>query len=205
MSKVTKTNENKIFRTFTEKEKNEIFLQIYKEQKPRIELFLHARISNNEVREDIVSETFLKVFQKLETFDPNKKVNNKNVQLTTWVHSIALNCLIDYVRKNSRYTVINESDLNTFDEEQRTFEFKEVSEMTADKQLENNELTDKILTAFEQIRPKQKEVAIQYFIYEKNYNEIAEKLEMPLNTVKVAILRAREVLQSALKFEYARL
>ena len=59
--------------------------------------------------------------------------------------------------------------------------------------------------AFDKIKPTYREVAIEHFIYEQNYNEIAEKLDIPLNTVKVAILRAREVLQGALKYEYASL
>ena len=188
---------NEVTKTQT---KDELFTAIYNEQKPLIELYLRTKISNEEVRNDIISDTFMKVFQKLETYNPNK-----NAKLTTWVHVIARNTLIDYIRKNKN-CAISETDLNSDDNtDNRLFEFKNVNEVTADKRLENNELADKIITAFEKIKPTYKEVAIQHFIYEQNYNEIAEKLDIPLNTVKVAILRAREVLQGALKFEYASL
>ena len=177
--------------------KAEIFTKIYNEQKPRLELYLRTKINNEEVRNDIISDTFIKVFQRMEeTYKPEMS------RITTWVHTIARNTLIDYIRKN-KYSVISETDLNSDSDEHQTFEFKDMSETTADKQLENNELADKIMDAFENIKPSYKEVAIQHFIYEQDYNEIADKLDMPLNTVKVAIMRAREVLQGALKFEYA--
>ena len=179
--------------------KEEIFTKIYNEQKPRIELYLRTKISNEEVRNDIISETFIKVFQRMdETYKPEMS------RITTWIHTIARNTLIDYIRKNKN-CVISEADLNDENNETKQFEFKDASEVTADKQLENNELADKIMDAFENIKPSYKEVAIQHFIYEQNYNEIANKLDIPLNTVKVAIMRAREVLQGALKYEYATL
>ena len=181
--------------------KDEIFTKIYNEQKPRIELYLRTKISNEEVRNDIISETFIKVFQRMdETYKPEMS------KVTTWIHKIALNTLIDYIRKDkTKNCATTEADLNLNDDDHQTFEFKNVSEVTADKQLENNELADKIMDAFENIKPSYKEVAIQHFIYEQNYNEIADKLDIPLNTVKVAIMRAREVLQGALKYEYATL
>ena len=195
---------NQIFKAMNEvtkaQSKDEIFTKIYNEQKPLIELYLRTKITNEEVRNDIISETFIKVFQRMEeTYKPEMS------KITTWIHTIARNTLIDYIRKEKiKNCATTEADLNLHDDE-KTFEFKNVSEVTADKQLENNELADRILMAFDKIKPTYREVAIEHFIYEQYYNEIAEKLDIPLNTVKVAILRAREVLQGALKYEYASL
>ena len=177
------------------------FVDVYNEYKDRIELYLRTLVKNDEIRKDVLSDTFMKVFEKLHTYNPAR------VKLSTWLHTIARNNVIDMVRKDKvtgRDRLRYESELNNT-ENDSSFEFTNTHEVSADKQLENNELADKIMDAFENIKPSYKEVAIQHFIYEQDYNEIADKLDMPLNTVKVAIMRAREVLQGALKFEYATL
>lgn len=173
------------------------FNDIYKEQKPRIELYLRTKTTNEELRNEVVSQTFVKAYTGLKTnkFDASKS------SISTWIHKIALNTLIDEIRKN-KYNLVHISDM-TNEEGNEYFEIAD--NCKTDAILENNELADNIINAFDKVKPTHKEIAIQYFMYQKEYSEIAEMLSIPLNTVKVAILRAREVLQNNLKMEYASL
>jgi RNA polymerase sigma factor (sigma-70 family) len=116
------------------------------------------------------------------------------------VHTIARNTLIDEIRKNKN-NLVHISDY-TNENGDEILEFKDNGRGT-DAVVENNELADSIMTAFNKVKPTYKEIAIQYFMYQKEYSEIADMLSIPLNTVKVAIMRAREVLQGQLKREYA--
>ena len=76
----------------TEKERKEKFTEIYNEYKIPIDIYLRTLVANDADREDIVADTFLKVFKFLDSFDCGK------AQLTTWIHKIAYNMFIDTYR-----------------------------------------------------------------------------------------------------------
>ena len=54
-----------------------------------------------------------------------------------------------------------------------------------------------------ELKPKLRSVAELFFIKDLSHKQIAEMLDIPVNSVKVYILRSRERLQIALKNEYA--
>lgn len=176
------------------------YVDVYNEYKTKISAYLRTKVQNEEQREDMLAEVFVKLAKHFDTYNPTKgKIN-------TWLFTVVDNMIIDYYRsaeyrKHEMMTVNTSGMLN--DESEEFFQF--ISEGTASTRVENNELSDKILTAFEKIKPTHKEIAIQFFLYEKQYSEIAKVMNIPLSTVRVAILRAREVLQSNLKVEYASL
>ena len=183
----------------TEKERKEKFTEIYNEYKPLIEIYLRTLVANDDDREDIVTDTFLKVFKFLDSFDCDK------AQLTTWIHKIAYNMFIDTYRNgkvNGNGVTSKNSDL-VDDEGKETME--PVSNISASASIENFEMHRKIRRAIRTLKPLEKRLAILRLVLEYEYSEIAEMLEMPLNSVKVMIFRAKENLQVALKQEYAML
>jgi RNA polymerase sigma factor (sigma-70 family) len=176
------------------------FNDVYNEYKTTISAYLRTKVQNENKRDELLAEVFVKLFRHLNTYDVAKgKIN-------TWLFTVVDNMIIDYYR-SAEYNKYEMLTANTSallnDEGEEAFQF--IGEGTASTTMENNELSDKILTAFEQIKPTYKEIAIQFFIHEQKYNEIAIAMSIPLNTVKVAIMRAREVLQNNLKAEYASL
>ena len=56
--------------------------------------------------------------------------------------------------------------------------------------------------ALNNLKPKYREVATLNFIEGRSYKEIANILQIPINTVKVTLLRAKEMLQNELQNEY---
>jgi RNA polymerase sigma factor (sigma-70 family) len=178
--------------------KNTDFDKVYKEFKPAIVAHLRTKVQNEEMREEMLATVMCKLAKHLESYNPDKG------KLNTWLFTIVNNMVIDYYRseeyRKHEMMTVNISEIVN-DEGEEAFQIK--AEGTASTSIENNELADKILTAFDKIKPTYKDIAIQFFIHEKKYNEISEAMSIPLNTVKVAILRAREVLQNNLKAEYA--
>lgn len=186
-------------KTMTEKERAERFMEIYNEYKPLIDVYLRTLVTNDADREDIISETFIKVFKFLDTFDCDK------AQLTTWVHKIAHNQFIDMYRNgkvNGSKITSKESDLLKSDEDNKEKVFEFVNPITASAGIENYELHRRIRRAIRTLKPLEKRLAILRLVKEYKYQEIAEMLEMPLNSVKVMIFRAKENLQIALKQDY---
>lgn len=77
--------------------------KIYAEYFERVAGYIRSHIDNEEDREDIVSEIFLKIYAKLESYDERKS------SLSTWVYTITKNTVIDYYRTKKSYELLVES------------------------------------------------------------------------------------------------
>ena len=149
--------------------------------------------------DDISQEVFEKVYKHLKTYDAVKG------QFSTWIVTIAQNTAIDYLRKAelsaTRFVDVNNyvKDSETTNDTSNFF----IAPDLCDKGIDQHELKQNIAKAFSNLSPKYKEIAVMYFKQNLQYTDIANVLEVPLNTVKVTIFRIREVLQSALKHEYS--
>lgn len=70
----------------------EEFSRFYEEYADKIYKFIFYRTHHKETAEDLTSKTFLKAFEKLQTFEKNKG------QFSTWLYTIARNNVIDHYR-----------------------------------------------------------------------------------------------------------
>ena len=165
---------------------------IYKENSKAINIFISRTIKDKMLVEDLVQETFIKAFKGLDSF------NSEISCISTWLHKIAKNVVIDHVRKAYEANHILVSQFATEDNEEgdKIYNFADTS--TNDDQVERNELLDKILDAVENLKPKYKEIAELHFIKQMNYKEIGAMLELPEGSVKGMIFRVREMLQATL-------
>ena len=75
--------------------KTKNFVQIYEKYVKNIFDFIFFKVGNKQDAEDLTSDTFLKAFDKIKTFD-----NKKNIQFSSWLYSIARNTTIDFFRQN---------------------------------------------------------------------------------------------------------
>jgi RNA polymerase sigma-70 factor, ECF subfamily len=67
------------------------------EQHSRSVFRLAYRMTGNEVdAEEVVQETFLRVYQQLKTFEARSN-------FSTWLYRVAVNCSIDFLRKRQRH------------------------------------------------------------------------------------------------------
>ena len=120
MNEITKAQIGKM----NETELNKFFTEVYKEMLPQIDMYLRTKTSNEELRSEVISQTFIKVYNGLKTgkFDENKGEFNpdKKIKMLSWVHTIAKNALIDEIRKNKdRNLLVHISDYT--DENGREF------------------------------------------------------------------------------------
>lgn len=66
--------------------------QLYEDYVSKVRGYITSRISYGQEAEDLVSSVFLKIYEKIELFDPSK------ASLSTWIYRITQNTLIDYFR-----------------------------------------------------------------------------------------------------------
>jgi len=167
--------------------------QIFNKHYSEVYRYICSRVKRSEDAEELASEVFIRCNKHLAVYDVNK------AKLTTWLYTIANNLIIDHYRKADELT-INVSRFADAETGKEIYQF--VSDDCADDDVHNGEMMSAINTAMSKLKPKYKEIAVMYFKENQQYVDIAKVLEIPLNTVKVTILRIREALQASLKAEY---
>jgi RNA polymerase sigma factor (sigma-70 family) len=147
-------------------------------------------ISDKSEVNDLTQETFVKAFGSLHSF-------NHLYAFSTWLYKIASNTCIDYLRKKKLQTfsihqsVDSEGDDYSYELPDRTFE--------ADKEIISDQRSRVVNDAIEALPEKYRAVIKLRHMDEKNYDEIAEILDIPLGTVKAHIFRGRELLYKNLR------
>ena len=134
--------------------------------------------------QDIVQEAFHKAFQALPTYNPQYK-------FSTWLYNIARNIAIDYSRKRKISIGANLTPDNLKDIANIGSGIKNSPE---DKLISSQEYRT-LIEMIESLEEKYRKPAILRFIREYEYNEIAQELNLELNTVKTRLKRAKEMLK----------
>ena len=166
------------------------FNKLYSEYYNYVLNYTRSYISNNpEMVEEIAQDTFIKVADNLHTFDSTR------AKISTWIISIAKNTRIDHLRRVKNEAISHISDYT----DDNGNEYMQVTDTSsADDLVENDELREKIENAFSSLKPQYKEVGLMYFVEGYKYEEIAEIMDMNINSVKSNIHRARTLLQAKL-------
>ena len=147
-------------------------------------------ISRKEDVEDLTQEAFIKAFNSLQNFD-------KQFAFSTWLFKIATNNAIDYLRKKKLNTFSIDRDIES---EESDFKFEIPDhENKPDRVIIEDERKKILDEAIESLPAKYKEVIILRHKLDKEYEEIAKELKLPLGTVKAHIFRGRELLNKYLK------
>lgn len=170
--------------------KQEAYERLMNKYRQLIYNLIYRMIRNKEDVEDLTQEAFIKAFNSLDKFD-------KQFSFSTWLFKIATNNCIDYLRKKKLSTFSIDKDIST-DDDDYTFEIPD-NERIPDKNILDTERKKILEEAIESLPSKYKSVILLRHKDEKDYEEIAKKLKLPLGTVKAHIFRGRELLNKYLK------
>lgn len=136
-------------------------------------LFLQ-RTGNAEDADDLLQETFIKVYMNLHRYSPEYTFGQ-------WLYTIARNTFIDFTRKSRSDLPIDER-----------FSAPAATAPTPEESIINSQQRVQIEHYLESLPEQYKKLFRLRFIDEYSYEEIAEKLHLPMGTVKTQIHRARE-------------
>jgi RNA polymerase sigma-70 factor (ECF subfamily) len=147
-------------------------------------------VRQREEARDLVQETFMKAFGSLATY-------REEYQFSTWLHRIASNCAIDYIRKKKIEALSLDQPIQTKDSQVTL----EVPDWSANPETEwvEKQRSLTIQEAIDSLPQGYKEVILYRHKEEKSYQEIAVILGIPVGTVKARIFRGRELLKKKLK------
>jgi len=155
-----------------------------------IQNLIYRMIFNKDDVEDLTQEAFIKAFNSLDKFD-------KEYAFSTWLFKIATNNCIDYLRKKKLTTFSIDKEIYHEDEDLR-FEIPDENYIP-DRNMIEKQKEKVIEQAIDSLPEKYKQVIILRHKMDKEYEEIAAELKIPLGTVKAHLFRARELLNKYLK------
>lgn len=136
-------------------------------------------VGRKEDAEDVVQEVFMKIHRNLKDF-------RFDASYKTWAYRITVNTALNYAKSSSR---------NRYD----SFEEKEsinALPLPADSSnpLEENIERDAAQKLLSVLNPEQKVCIVLRSVQGLSYEEIAQTLNIPINTVRTRIKRAREAM-----------
>ncbi len=141
-----------------------------------------------EMSEDIVQETFVKIWKNLDKFQEDKLFK-------TWLFSVARNTSIDWLRKKKNVPFSDfddESGENSFEENIADEDPGLIEKMMEDERRE--ELIDVV----NKLEYKYKDIILLHIFENLSFKEISEILKRPVNTVKSQYRRGSAVLKKYL-------
>jgi len=147
-------------------------------------------IRSREEVEDLTQEAFIKAFTSLASF-------NEEYSFSTWLYKIATNNAIDHVRKRKLQTYSINKPIES-EESDYSIELPD-PDPEPDQELIATQRKKMLDDAMDSLPAKYRQVILMRHVDEKEYQEIAKTLKLPLGTVKAHIFRARELLYKQLR------
>jgi RNA polymerase sigma-70 factor (ECF subfamily) len=164
--------------------KQEAFAVLVERYQKPIFNFIYRFYGNYELAQELTQETFLRCYQFLKSYDPERK-------FSTWLYTVAKNLCIDELKKQrAAHEVPLEDVLPAVDAKN--------AEGSADHDQRANcirrEEDFKLLEALQELPAAARTVLLLHYFQGLSYQEIGETLGLPVSTVKIRIFRAKKIL-----------
>jgi len=158
------------------------FAELFEWYAPRVKSVMIRQGADQGLAEELAQETMLSVWRKSHLFDPEKAAPS------TWIFTIARNLRIDRFRKENRPELDpNDPSLTP------------AAERPADDALEDLDRQKLVRESLQALPKEQREAVALSFIEGLSHPEIAERLGLPLGTVKSRLRLSFEKLRPMLR------
>ena len=154
---------------------------LYKKYCKRVYRFGYSILKSQEESENLMQDVFLNLWE-------NRDKVEKDSSIKSYVFTITYNSAISIIRKKAR-----ESD---FVEYVKTLQ--EINEDPVNMELEYNELVNKLDEIIRELPQRQKEVYLLQKVEGLKYSEIAERLNISVNTIENHMSRALKTIREKL-------
>ncbi len=161
------------------------FIVLYTRYNTGVKAHISHYIIQKEDIEDICLESFQKAFSQIATY-------NDEYKFSTWLYRIARNTAFDHISRKDR-------EKNNLPTTSISEEMAQVSDIPAVMHNPEDEIItqqeyDNWLTNIEKLKDDYRIIARMNLIDNFGYKEIADELEISINTVKTRIRRAKAML-----------
>jgi len=166
------------------------YAELLKRYKKSLYHTILRMVRNADDAEDLTIESFAKAFRNLDKYDPKFGFN-------TWLFKVASNHSIDFLRKKKMQTTSLDGAYSDGDEERKMeIADENISPMDEVIKLQKTEIMEVIVSKL----PARYQYVVRLKYYQDlSVEEISKLTEMPTGTVKIQLMRARDLLHQLLK------
>ena len=162
---------------------DEAFRRLFVEYGPRIRSYMMRQGADPSLAEELAQETLLTVWRKAALYSSDKG------SPVTWIFTIARNLRIDRLRRERPWQELPEEHASSVPSEDTA---PDVAASERQRQV-------RVQAVLRELPPDQLEVVTLAFIEGLSHSVIAERLSLPLGTVKSRIRLAYQKVRSALE------
>lgn len=141
--------------------------QLYEDFHMKVLRYVQSKVNDYYLAEDICSDVFVKVYEKLDSFDESK------ASISTWIFTITKNTLIDYYR--SRKITVEIPDNLVYEDEGNDVD---------------EESLDKLADAMKNLDERSKKIIVMHYYDDLKLKEIAEELGISYTYTKILYKKA---------------
>ena len=139
---------------------------------------------------DVVQDTFVRAYRALGQY-------RQEAQFSTWLYRIAVNTAKNHLAaQNSRLHAATSLDLT---ETPESIGLIKPDEATPERELMRQELEHALLAALERLPQDLRQTIVAREIEGASYEEIAQRMQCPVGTVRSRLFRAREAIDAQLR------
>lgn len=152
--------------------------QIYTQYRDKVLRYLCGKVNDLQLAEELCSDVFLKVYEKLDVFDPAK------ASISTWIYTITRNTLTDYFRTRRIFSEIPETlDDGTSLEESYC----------------DQELLEHLADALEKLEERQRDIIILHYYSGYTLKEVGAKMGLSYAYIKALHSKALSAMRKTLE------
>jgi len=140
-------------------------------------------VTDGEEASDIVQTTFLTLYKNFKKLD-------RSQPLKPWLYKVARNNCLDYLKKK-RALNFSELDMEIYD----------IPETDTDLEVQANSeiLQESVRQILDSLPTTVKEIMVLHYFDDFSFEQIAQQLELPLNTIKSHFYRGKSRIYQQLK------
>ncbi len=134
--------------------------------------------------QDVVQEIFIKIFKGLPSFRGDAKIS-------TWIYRITKNACYNYYKREKKLQMWNQLEMTE----------GIISQDDPAQKYDKIQEREQLITAISQLPPVYRLAIYLYYFNDLSYKDTAAIMELPINTLKSYIHRAKKQLAEILDYE----
>ena len=168
--------------------KEAAFNELLKRYKSKVYSKIMMYVRDRAVAEDIFQDTFVRAIHALKEGNYNEEGN-----FSAWILRIAHNLCIDYFRHVKKMPMTRERD------EYNPFDFISSEERTSEEDRMKREVKADMKKLLSMLPDEQREIVIMRLNYDMSFKEIADQLDISINTalgrMRYALINLRKLIE----------
>lgn len=163
-------------------------LQRYRES---VYFMMLKMVNNKDDADDLTIEAFGRAFKKLDQYTPN-------YAFSTWLFKIASNNAIDFLRKKKLTNAVS-LDTRNDNSDYDSSNLVKSTHLNPEEFYIKKQKVEMVRAVIDKLKPKYKELVELFYFQELSHEEISERLNLPIGTIKAQLFRARDFLFELIK------